>query len=108
VTAPILHHPRLAWDLARVLVRAADAGGDACQWLAAQLAEVLGEEFRWKLCDTADRVWLEERADVRQVESGLWRWRLTDVLDREPDLAPGLELLRQHALQRLARTPTAN
>ena len=65
MTGQVLHHPRLAWDAARVFVRAAEAG-DAFGWLGERLAELLGDDYRQALVESWNRLWWSERPDVRE------------------------------------------
>jgi hypothetical protein len=104
MTGQVLHHPRLAWDAARVFVRAAEAG-DAFGWLGERLAELLGDDYRQALVESWNRLWWSERPDVREAEAGMWRARLEDVLGARPDLGPALRELTDHMNLRLAGLP---
>src|SRR2546429_6615071 len=71
---PVLHHPRLAWDGARICVRVIESG-HLCAWLDEQLGLVLGPDFHRALFDSWDRLWWSERPDAPYVEAGPWRAR---------------------------------
>ena len=96
----ILQHPRLAWDGARVFVRAIDSE-DLYWWLHARLGELVGPGYQQALADSWNRLWWSERPDAPYVEAGLWRVRLEDCLRTRPDLAAPLHALIQEATVRL-------
>ena len=97
---PVLHHPRLAWDGARICVRVIESG-HLCAWLDERLGLLLGPDFHRALFDSWDRLWWSERPDAPYVEAGLWRVRLEDCLRTRPDLAAPLHALIQEATARL-------
>jgi hypothetical protein len=90
----VIHQPRVAWDVAQTVVFAAAAGEEFYGWFGARLGELLGDVFRQNLRDTRVRLARSAYADVRQVELGVWRVRLEDVLRTRPHLADDLIALR--------------
>jgi hypothetical protein len=93
MTTRILHHPRVAWDLARAVVAGAGSTDELYAWLNLRVAQLLGDSYARDLYDTRVRLVRAERPDVRQVEAGRWRARIEDVLGFHPDLAEDLSLL---------------
>jgi hypothetical protein len=102
----IIHQPRVAWELARVAVDAAAAGDDQYVWFATRVADLLGAAYRRELFDTRTRLAQRPGADPRQVETGVWRVRLEDVLRSRPELAEDLQILALDARTRLAAAPS--
>jgi hypothetical protein len=100
MTAQVLHHPRLAWDGARAIVRMLESG-QPYAWLAEQLGDLLGPEYRHALFDSWHRIWVTDRPDAPQVEAGLWRVRLEDFLRAHPDRAMALLAFLHEATARL-------
>jgi hypothetical protein len=101
----VLHQPRVAWDLARILVTVADLGGSEYVWLSKRLTDLVGARYRAYLIETRTRL-ATTRADRREVEVGLWRVRLEELMRNQPDAAEDLRLLGLHAASRLARPGT--
>jgi len=102
----ILQHPRLAWDGARVIVRALDSQ-HLYGWLNARLGDLAGPAYQQALSDSSNRLWWTERMDAPQAEAGLWRARLADLLQNRPELAEPLRELIWEAATRLAEPPAA-
>jgi hypothetical protein len=96
----IIHQQRLAWDCARVLAEAADTD-QLYFWVGARLRELLGPEHEWMLSQSRTRLLIGARSDQRQVESGLWRAKLEDVLRERPELTVALSLLAGEIRTRL-------
>ncbi len=101
----VLHHPRLAWDGARVIVRALETDR-LYGWLNEQLGRLFGPGYQQALSDSFNRLWWTERLDAPQAEAGLWRARLADALQEHPDLARPLRELIYDATARLAEPPS--
>jgi hypothetical protein len=81
----VVHHPRVAWDTARLIVEAV-SDEQLFAWLRQELGGLLGAAARDALTDTRDR--LRRAGDARvPVEAGLWRVRLEDMLRERPELA---------------------
>jgi hypothetical protein len=97
-----MHRQRLAWDGARTVVRALGSAR-VTEWLGGQFAGVLGAGYRTALRESADRMWTSTRPDAPQVESGLWRARLDDLLEARPDLAGPLRSVFDATAVRLER-----
>ncbi|MGW4464092.1 hypothetical protein [Micromonospora sp. NBC_01796] len=94
----VIHHPRVAWDTARVVVAAAEAD-EVFGWLSGEVATILGPEHRRELTDTRARLRWPTGTNAEAVEAGRWRARLQDALDVHPEAA--------EPLRRLATTATA-
>jgi len=105
MTGPVLHHPRLAWDGARVIVRALESD-HLYGWLNERLGAMFGPQYHQALSDSFSRLWWTERADAPQAEAGLWRARLADALQQNPHLAGPLRELIYDATARLAEPPS--
>jgi hypothetical protein len=89
MTQSVIHQPRVAWDGARAIVRA--AGGPDYDTFAGQVLSRLGIEFSMELANTRRRLltaWAETLGDrhVADIELGRWRVRLEDLLRNRPDL----------------------
>lgn len=81
----VIHHPRVAWDTARVIVEAMP-DEQLSAWIRQELGGLLGAAAQDALTDTRDR--LRRAGDTRvPVETGLWRVRLEDMLRERPELA---------------------
>ncbi|SRR6266511_2017562 len=106
MTERLLHHPRLAWEGARVIVRALESDR-LYGWLNHRLGALFGPPYQQALSDSFNRLWWTERVDAPQAEAGLWRARLADALAREPHLAEPLQELIHEATARLAEPPVA-
>ena len=91
MASTIVHHPRVAWDAALALVRAARADDAVVSWCRDWVAHVLGPidasaflATRRRLADPAAAL------NEVQVQEGLWRVRIEDALRVFPDLAEPL------------------
>jgi hypothetical protein len=94
MTVGVVHHARLAWDAARIVVAVADGDEDRLyQWLAGRLDTICGWEYEQALSISRTRLMYQLRADATAVEAGMWRARLQDLLDRRPELVPPLQAL---------------
>jgi hypothetical protein len=92
MTPAVAHRPRLAWDGARVIVAALEAGQDA--WLAQIVSDRLGPQLGPAVADSRRR--LAADTDAFLTEAGMWRVRLDDLLGQRPELAPQVaELISQ-------------
>jgi hypothetical protein len=100
----VLHHPRLAWDGARMFVRAWGAY-HLYGWLGNQCERVLGTEYRRALFESWERLWDSDRPDAEHVEAGRWRARLEDLLRFHPELATPLRDLIRETSARLDEAP---
>lgn len=96
----VIHHPRVAWDTARVFV-AATAVDEVFGWLGEQMAAILGQEHRRALTDTRARLQWPTVANAEAVEAGRWRARLQDALDNRPETAEPLRELAALTSDRL-------
>jgi hypothetical protein len=94
----ITHPPRVAWDTALTLVKAARADDATATWCRDWIAELLGAERAADFLTTRHRL-ADAGAAVNevQVQEGLWRVRIQDALAGRPDLAEPL-------LDRIAQT----
>lgn len=100
MTSAVIHHPRVAWDAALTLVRAARADDATAAWCRDWVAELLGAERAAAFSTTRRRLTSTATTlhEVR-VQEGLWRVRIQDALSVRPDLAEPL-------LDRVAHTRT--
>jgi hypothetical protein len=98
MSTAVIHHPRVAWDAALAVVRAAQADDPTASWCRDWIADLLGPEPAAAFLATRRRLWDASRAlnEVR-VQEGVWRVRIQDALSTRPDLAEPL-------LDRVART----
>ena len=96
MTQSIVHPQRVAWDSARVIVRALDTVW--CGWLADQLAARLGPGYRQEIIDSRVRLLTSNRPDAIDIEAGRWRVRLDEALRQRPEITGAvLDLTRQTA-----------
>jgi hypothetical protein len=99
------HHERVAWDGALAFVGAAEYD-DLCGWLDERFGEMLGLPARQALAETRAQLCYSSRSDVRNVECGRWRARLTDMLSDDPELAgPMRALVHDTAIRLRELTP---
>src|ERR1051326_1883478 len=103
MTARVLHHPRVAWDAATVMVHIAErSGSDIFWWYIERVSDVLGISHRIAFTETVERMATSQRPDQIDIESARWRARFSDVLGVNPGLAEDLNLLTMHPRARLA------
>src|SRR5262249_26164849 len=93
VTTTVVHHARVAWDLARTVVAMAMADDEHYLRFAGQLEQCLGASARLELGETRDRLAHPVRPDAHPVELGRWRVRIEDALSTDPGLAPDVSRL---------------
>jgi hypothetical protein len=101
MTRPILHHQRLAWDCARAFVALAETDREY-YWLGSRLAQLLGADYELALSDSRARLLWPLRSDATNIEAGLWRARIDDLLGQRPEVGPGLEALMHEARARVS------
>jgi hypothetical protein len=99
MTRGIVHHQRVAWDCARAFVALADSDREYF-WLSTRLADLLGADYGLALSDTRTRLLWQSRGDAVNIESGLWRARIQDLLDQRPEISLALEALMYDAKAR--------
>ena len=99
MTTSVIHHPRVAWDMARATLAMAWSYVHY-EWFAGQLQQQLGPAARQEFDRTRARLIRDERADVHQVELGRWRVRFEDALSVDPSLGAGLAQLHTDAAAR--------
>jgi hypothetical protein len=99
MTTPVIHHPRVAWDMARATLAMAWSDMNY-EWFAGHLEQQLGPAARQEFDRTRDRLIRDERPDVHQVELGRWRVRFEDALSVEPSLGASLTHLHTEAAAR--------
>jgi hypothetical protein len=100
MTRGIVHHQRLAWDCARAFVAAVDHDREYF-WLCREVSRLLGPQYEPALSDSRARLFTATRPDAPQVEAGLWRARIEDVLRERPELAYVLADLAEEARRRV-------
>ncbi|WP_420119542.1 hypothetical protein [Micromonospora sp.] len=90
----VLHHPRVAWDMARLIV-ASVPDDELFDWLGTELGALLGPDHAGSLQDTRQRLqpWARTTPDAAAVEAGRWRVRLEDLLRARPEIAEPLRSL---------------
>lgn len=88
----VIHHPRVAWDTARVFVGAAP-DDELFGWLSNEVGELLGPGAEEALAETRDRLRWATTGDLALVEAGRWRVRLEDTLRARPEVAEPLRTL---------------
>ncbi|MDQ7909456.1 hypothetical protein RB614_33525 [Phytohabitans sp. ZYX-F-186] len=90
----------MAWDAAQVVVRV--LGSDQVgRWLHGQLAARLGAEVAAALVDSRLRLWESTRLDAPQVEAGIWRAKLAELLAADATLEAPLREMMAEAVDRL-------
>lgn len=96
----VINRERLAWDAAQVMVRV--LGSDQVgRWLHEQVTLRLGTEPAAALVESRLRMWASTRLDAPQVEAGIWRAKLGELLAADPTLAAPLQELMAEAAERL-------
>jgi hypothetical protein len=100
MTRGIVHHQRLAWDCARAFVAAVDSDREYF-WLCREVNRLLGPQYELALSDSPARLFTAIRPDAPQVETGLWRARMEDVLRERPELVLVLSDLAEEARRRV-------
>ncbi|MFC0527552.1 hypothetical protein [Phytohabitans kaempferiae] len=101
MTTQMINRERLAWDSARALVRVLGSA-QVTGWLHGQMAAQLGPASAAALAESRRRLFASPRADAPQVEAGIWRARLLDLLATDDALAGPLRELTAEAHERLA------
>jgi hypothetical protein len=94
MTQSVIHQPRVAWDAARVFVRA--AGSSDYEQFAGRVYQQLGIEVFGELSDTRKRLILADAAlpgdqYVIDVEAAKWRVRLEELLRSHPGLVSTIQ-----------------
>lgn len=97
---PTLHVPRVAWDGARVIVRAC-ADRDWAVWFANWINAQAGPPFGQLVMQSRDRLAAGYGYEAAALEAGRWRVRLDDLLTRRPDLVEPLAEIVREATRRL-------
>lgn len=101
MTTRVMNRERLAWDAALVVVRV--LGSDQVgRWLHEQIATRLDPETAAALAESRLRMWASSRVDAPQVEAGIWRAKLGELLASDASLAEPLRELMVEAAERLA------
>jgi hypothetical protein len=98
----VIHQPRVAWDGARAIVRA--AGSAHYEGFADRVLQRLGSGVYGDFADTRQRLltaFVETGGDryAADVEAGKWRVRLEDLLREHPDLSGAILELTSEALE---------
>jgi len=97
----VIHQPRVAWDAARAIVRA--AAGARSEDFAARVLARLGSEEYGAFADTRHRLLtaLVQTGGDRHagdVEAGKWRVRLEELLRTRPELTDAVRELTQEGV----------
>lgn len=87
----VLHQPRVAWDAAVSLVRAAQSESIVYTWCRDRVGAVLGTAYQSDL-DAARSHLAAPPAPpaAKDTEAAIWRVKLEDELRAQPDLAAEL------------------
>jgi len=98
----VIHQPRVAWDGARAIVRA--AGSAHYERFAEHVLQQLGSSVYGDFADTRQRLltaYVATGGDryMADVEAGKWRVRLEDLLRRRPELTDTVLDLTTEALE---------
>jgi hypothetical protein len=98
----VIHQPRVAWDGARAIVRA--AGSAHYEGFANRLLHELGSSLYGDFADTRQRLltaYVETGGDryAADVEAGKWRVRLEDLLSERPELSVVIMSLIEEAFE---------
>lgn len=99
MTSGVVHQPRIAFDGAVALVRAAQGESTVALWYADQLAALTSEQYAAEFWMTRTR--LGEAPEAWTAETGKWRVRLEDALQTRPKLAAALTGLTTEVRTRL-------
>jgi hypothetical protein len=96
----VIHQPRVAWDGALAVVRA--AGSAHYEGFANQVLTRLGSASYGDFADTRQRLltaYVESGGDrfVADVEAGKWRVRLEDLLRSHPELTDAVLALTEES-----------
>ena len=96
----VIHQPRIAWDGARAIVRA--AGSENSERFATRVLNQLGSETYGHFVDTRHRLLtalVETGGDryASDVEAGRWRVWLEDLLRLRPELTEAVGALTAEA-----------
>ena len=78
--------PRIAWDGARTIVAAIEAGYQG--WLAYVLGERIDDGYHAAVLASWSRI--TEQPELLMSEAGLWRARLDELLIERPSIASDL------------------
>lgn len=100
MTGRVVHRERLAWDAAQLFVRALGSR-QVVGWLRAQVGQQFGPAYASALSGSFDRLWASQRPDAPQVEVGIWRVRLAELLAADGSLAEALRQLMAETSTRL-------
>jgi hypothetical protein len=99
----VMHQPRIAWDAAVLLVRAAQAESIVYTWCRDHVGALLGSAYRQNLETTRVLVTAPQApAAIRDSQAAVWRVRLEDELRSQPQLAQELVQLSVELRARLA------
>jgi hypothetical protein len=106
MTAPVVHRPRVAWDGALAFVRACE-DVTVFAWFKAEVWQLLGAAFYTMVSTSHVRLMTAEDERTHQMEAGIWRVRLNELLATRPDLTAPLLTLIGEVHERCAVPPTA-
>jgi hypothetical protein len=101
MTTHVINRERVAWDAAQVVARVL-ASDQVGRWLHEQMAARLGPETAAALVESRLRIWASPRLDAPQVEAGIWRAKLVELLAEDASLALPLQVMMAEASERLA------
>jgi hypothetical protein len=85
MTVSVIHHPRVAWDGARAFVAACE-NLNVFPWFKAQVWQLLGPDYYELAQRSFVNLMYAEDERAHQIESGMWRVRLAELLETRPDM----------------------
>src|SRR5689334_20622368 len=97
---PTPHVQRIAWDGARVIVRAC-ADRDWVIWFANWINAQAGPPFGQLVMECHDRLTVAYGYEAAALEAGMWRVRLQDLMLERPDLVEPLARIVRDATEQL-------
>lgn len=89
MTVPVIHTPRVAWDGALAFVEACE-NVTVFAWFKGAVWQLLGPAYYEAISLTHVNLIYAQDERTHQLEAGVWRVRLHDLLTSRPDLATPL------------------
>jgi hypothetical protein len=102
MTSSVVHAPRVAWDGALAFVEACE-NVSLFTWFKGEVWQLLGPAYYDMLNTSHLNLWYADDERVHQVEAGIWRVRLSDLLAGRPELAGPLLTLIGEVRERATR-----
>ena len=105
MTASVVHAPRVAWDGALAFVEACE-NVTLLTWFKGAVWQLLGPAYYEMVIESHRKLWWAGDERVHQIEAGVWRVRLADLLAGRPELAGPLVTLIGEVRERAVPPPT--